>query len=108
MGYEWTAEEEDDFEPEAITGKVIADGTTEYVNQGKAKKGTVLYRIVWKVFPPDMVWYEPAENPGEMGYLQSLRRALPRKQHRGCGGCTRRGGVRGPGARDSRRCLIAI
>eukprot|EP00966_Prymnesium_polylepis_P268999 6214136-Prymnesium_polylepis.2 len=22
-------------------------------------KGTVLYRIVWSDFPPDMVWYEP-------------------------------------------------
>lgn len=25
----------------------------------------MLYRIVWKDYPPDMVWYEPAENIGE-------------------------------------------
>ena len=32
--------------------------------QGKAKAGTVLYRIVWENYPPDLVWYEPAENVG--------------------------------------------
>ena len=62
MGYTWTAEEEDDFEVEAIVGKVIADGATVYANQGKAKKGTELYRIVWKDYPPDLVWYEPKAN----------------------------------------------
>ena len=64
MGYVWTAEEEDDFEVEAIVGKLTADGVTEYANQGKAKAGTVLYRIVWQNYPPDMIWYEPAENIG--------------------------------------------
>ena len=38
-------------------------------HQGKARKGTILYRIVWKdkegdCYPPDMVWYEPAGNIG--------------------------------------------
>ena len=65
MGYCWTAEEEDDFEVEAIVGMLTADGKSSYANQGKAKAGTVLYRIVWKDFPPDMVWYEPAENLGD-------------------------------------------
>ena len=32
--------------------------------QGNATKGTVLYRIVWKDYPPDLVWYEPAGNVG--------------------------------------------
>ena len=69
MGYEWTAEEEDSFEVEAIVGMVIADGKTYYANQGKARSGTVLYRIVWKdanglSFPPDMIWYEPEANLG--------------------------------------------
>ena len=45
-------------------GKVIADGRTEYANQGKPKAGTVLYRIVWHNYPPDMVWYEPKDNLG--------------------------------------------
>ena len=39
-------EEEDDFEVEAIVGKVVADGVTTYANQGKAKKGTILYRVI--------------------------------------------------------------
>lgn len=64
MGYEWTAEEEDDFEVEAIVGRLVADGNTTYANQGKVKKGTILYRLVWKSYPPDMIWYEPACNIG--------------------------------------------
>ena len=31
-GYEWAEEEEDDFEVEAIVGKVVADGKTHYSN----------------------------------------------------------------------------
>jgi len=69
MDYEWTEEEEDDFEVSAIVGKVVADGKATYANQGKAKVGTVLYRVVWKDFPPDLVWYEPEDNLGK-GYLK--------------------------------------
>lgn len=65
MGYEWTEEEAEGFEVEAIVGKLVADGTSTYANQGKAKKGAVLYRVVWHNYPPDMVWYEPAENLGD-------------------------------------------
>ena len=70
MGFEWTEEEADGFEVEAIVGKVIADSATEYANQGKAKKGTILYRIIWKdsqgcAYPPDMVWYEPRSGLGD-------------------------------------------
>lgn len=69
MGYEWTKAEEDDFTVAAIVGKLIADGVTEYANQGKAAKGTILYRVIWQdkegaSYPPDMVWYEPEENLG--------------------------------------------
>ena len=32
--------------------------------QGVAKVGTVLYRIVWKNYPADMIWYEPPDNIG--------------------------------------------
>ena len=49
---------------EAIVGKLTADGQTEYANQGKARRGTVLYRIVWVGYPPDVIWYEPAANVG--------------------------------------------
>ena len=69
MGYEWTAEEEDSFQVEAIVGMLVADGKASYANQGKPRKGTVLYRVVWKdvdglCFPPDMIWYEPEDNLG--------------------------------------------
>ena len=60
MGYEWT--DDDHIVLEAIVGSVIADGQTTYANQGKARKGTVLYRVVWEDFPPDMEWYEPKAN----------------------------------------------
>ena len=65
MGHSWTTEEEEDFEVEAIVGMVVADGKTVYANQGRVKVGTVLYRIVWKDYPPDVIWYEPAENLGD-------------------------------------------
>ena len=32
---------------------------------GQGQEGTILYRIVWKDYPPDLVWFEPAENIGE-------------------------------------------
>lgn len=65
MGYSWTEEEAEHFKVEAIVGKVEADGKTEYANQGKARKGTILYRIVWETYSADMLWYEPAKNIGK-------------------------------------------
>lgn len=53
--------------------QVVADGKATYANQGKAKVGTVLYRVVWKDFPPDLVWYEPEDNLAQdlgEGYLK--------------------------------------
>ena len=64
MDYSWTEEEEDGFEVEAIVGMLTTDGKTTYTNQGRVGAGTILYRVVWKDYPPDMVWYEPAENIG--------------------------------------------
>jgi hypothetical protein len=34
----------------------------------------VLYRVVWKDYPPDIVWYEPASNLGE-GLVQDYEAA---------------------------------
>eukprot|EP00965_Chrysotila_dentata_P155333 5131760-Pleurochrysis_carterae.AAC.1 len=64
MGCEWTEEEEEAFEVEAVLGKVVADGQTAYANQGRVAAGVVLYSIVWQGSPPNMVWYEPVENLG--------------------------------------------
>ena len=54
--------------------QVVADGKATYANQGKAKVGTVLYRVVWKDFPPDLVWYEPEDNLGD-GHVAAQTRA---------------------------------
>ena len=69
--------------------QVVADGKATYANQGKAKVGTVLYRVVWKDFPPDLVWYEPEDNLGEGATSRGTRRAS-----------RRRGSRRGVGARE--------
>eukprot|EP00965_Chrysotila_dentata_P089391 2951780-Pleurochrysis_carterae.AAC.1 len=78
MGYEWTEEEEDAFEVEAIVGKIVADGRTAFANQGKAAVGIVLYGIVWRDYPPDIVWYEPGENLGSE-LLQHYKQSLAEK-----------------------------
>ena len=36
MGFEWTRAEADDFEVEAIVGKVVADGKATFANQASA------------------------------------------------------------------------
>ena len=28
----------------------------------RPKAGTVIYRLVWEDYPPDLIWYEPEEN----------------------------------------------
>ena len=63
-GYKRTEEEEENFEVDALVGKLVADGTTRYANQVVASAGTVLYRVVWSGFPADLLWYEPAKNLG--------------------------------------------
>ena len=45
-----------------MAAKVVADGVSSYANQGKVRKGTVLYRIIWQGYSPDLVWYEPGAN----------------------------------------------
>ena len=47
-----------------MAAKVVADGVSTYANQGKVRNGTVLYRIIWQGYSPDLVWYEPAANVG--------------------------------------------
>eukprot|EP00965_Chrysotila_dentata_P148673 4909414-Pleurochrysis_carterae.AAC.4 len=37
-GYEWTEEEEEAFEVEAVFGKVVADGQTACANQGTSQQ----------------------------------------------------------------------
>ena len=39
-------EEENNFEVDALVGRLVAEGTTSYANQRVASAGTVLYRVV--------------------------------------------------------------
>jgi len=77
-GYEWTEEEEENFEVDALVGRLVADGTTRYANQGVASAGTVLYRVVWSGFPADLLWVHPAvsEVKGKESMLQWLLKCL--------------------------------
>eukprot|EP00965_Chrysotila_dentata_P132573 4383885-Pleurochrysis_carterae.AAC.1 len=43
---QWTEEEEEAFEVEAVVRKVLADGQPAYANQGRVAAGVVLYRIL--------------------------------------------------------------
>ena len=36
------------------------DGVRVFANQGRARKGRVLYRIIWDGYPADLEWWEPA------------------------------------------------
>ena len=59
--YEWDEDaNEEGWKIEAIVDKVKADGTRVFANQGKARKGRVLYRIIWDGYPADLEWWEPA------------------------------------------------
>ena len=59
--YEWDAEaNEEGWKIEAIVDKVKADGVRVFANQGKVRKGRILYRIIWDGYPADLEWWEPA------------------------------------------------
>lgn len=69
--YEWDdAENEDGWIVEAIVDKQVADGKRVFANQGKKRKGCVLYQIVWEGFPPDLEWWEPASSIGRQALLE--------------------------------------
>ena len=59
--YEWDEEaNEEGWKIEAIVDKVRADGQRVFANRGKARKGSILYRIIWDGYPADLEWWEPA------------------------------------------------
>eukprot|EP00965_Chrysotila_dentata_P123750 4090539-Pleurochrysis_carterae.AAC.5 len=50
---------------------IVVDGCMAYANQGKADADVVLYWIVWRDYPPDMVSSEPGCDLGSE-YEKSL------------------------------------
>ncbi|KAL1507568.1 hypothetical protein AB1Y20_007188 [Prymnesium parvum] len=75
-GYEWAADEE--FDLDAIVDKQVADGERIFANLGKVSKGILVYRLVFKGFPPDMEWWEPRSEVGKAA-LEEFEAALSRE-----------------------------
>ena len=46
----------------AASGPRLAPLCTRTRARAKARKGTVLFRVIWENYPPDMIWYEPKNN----------------------------------------------
>eukprot|EP00966_Prymnesium_polylepis_P243819 5638864-Prymnesium_polylepis.1 len=53
-GFEWFATEK--FEIDKLIGKMVAEG--EVPGRQNVKKGTVLYKVLWKGYPPECATWE--------------------------------------------------
>jgi hypothetical protein len=75
-GWEWDASEE--FEIETLIGKMVADGETPVPGRTGVKAGTVLYKVLWVGFPPDIAtWEEEDDIPcGESDFIQEFEAGL--------------------------------
>lgn len=76
-GWEW--DEGEEFELEAIVDKQVACGQRSFANLGKVRKGVIVYRLVFKGFPPDMEWWEPRSSVGTAA-LDEYEAALASEQ----------------------------
>ena len=73
-GWEWDADEE--FEIDCLIGKMVADGTDVPGREGEAiKVGTVLYKVLWKGFPPEVATWELEDDIpcGEVDFVAEAR-----------------------------------
>ncbi|KAL1508118.1 hypothetical protein AB1Y20_007710 [Prymnesium parvum] len=70
-GWEWDSKEE--FEIERLIGKMVSDGVTPVPGrEGECiAAGTVLYRVLWEGFPPEIAtWEEEDQIPcGEVDFV---------------------------------------
>jgi hypothetical protein len=75
-GWEWDASEE--FDIGKLIGKMVADGVTLVPGRTGVKAGTVLYKVLWAGFPPDMsTWEEEDDIPcGEVDFVQEFEQEL--------------------------------
>ena len=80
--WEWVADEI--FEIERLVGKMVADGGEVQDRTGVAA-GTVLYKVLWKGFPPQTSLRGKARttSPTPTRY-SSVRRGWPRRDRPTC------------------------
>jgi hypothetical protein len=76
-GWEWDASEE--FEIERLIGKMVTDGGEVPGREGEAiPAGTVLYKVLWVGFPPEIAtWEEEDDIPcGEQDFVAEYEAGL--------------------------------
>ena len=77
-GWEWDAKEE--FTIERLIGKMVADGESPVPGREgeKIAAGTVLYRVLWEGFPPEIAtWEEEDQIPcGEVDFVGDYEASL--------------------------------
>ena len=58
-------------------------GAFVYADQGKARKGAVLFRVIWENYLPNMICYEPKQsvlaNEGGVEVLAEVRGGSPQQ-----------------------------
>ena len=74
--WEWDSSEE--YETETLIGKLVADGVTPVPGRTGVKAGTVLYKVLWAGFPPDIAtWEEEEDIPcGEVDFVGRFEEEL--------------------------------
>ena len=60
LGWEWVASER--FEIESLIGKMVAEEGVEIPGRTNVKPGTVLYKVLWKDFPPEIATWEDEDS----------------------------------------------
>ena len=79
-GWEW--EETEEFEIEALIGKMVAEDGVEVPGRRNVKAGTLLYKVLWKGFPPDIAtWEEEDQIPcGEQDFVAEYEAGLDEEE----------------------------
>ena len=60
LGWEWDATEK--FMPESLIGKMVAEAGVEIPGRTNVAPGTVLYKVLWKDFPPEIATWEDEDS----------------------------------------------
>ena len=62
------------FDIERLIGKMVADGKTPVPGRTNVLAGTILYKVLWEGYPPDIATWEEADNRSMTTTSISLRR----------------------------------